>query len=299
MLAYWLAAVVCLQPAVSLDEQRTAEWKMETQQWREARDRSLRAPDGWLAVSGLIYLEPGEHRFGSGADCAVRLTADSAPPLAGTLVVTSDRVSFRAAESAVVQLNDSVAQQGQMRINLQASEADSPDRLKVGTTTLQMIRRSGRLAVRLRDSQNPLRLSFQGEPWYPIQSEYRVEATWIPATVPRVVQIQNVRGGLSEGRVAGIVEFELQGQRLQLEALEESADSLMIVFRDQTSGKETYGAGRFLSLPMPRGRNLILDFNRAYNPPCAWNPHTLCPLPSKFNHLPISVSAGARKPAEP
>lgn len=299
MLAYWLAAVVCLQSAVSPDEQRAAEWQMETQQWREARDRSLRAPDGWLAVSGLIYLEPGEHRFGSGADCVVRLTADSSPPLAGTLQVTPDRVTFRAADSVAVQLNGAAAQQGQLQINLQASEADSPDRLKVGTTTLQMIGRSGRLAVRLRDSQNPLRLSFQGEPWYPIQSAYRVEATWLPAAVPRVVQIQNVRGGLSEGRVAGTVEFELQGQRLQLEALEESADSLMIVFRDQTSGKETYGAGRFLSFPTPRGRNLILDFNRAYNPPCAWNPHTLCPLPSKSNHLPISVSAGARKPAEP
>jgi uncharacterized protein (DUF1684 family) len=141
MLAYWLAAVVCLQSAVSPDEQRAAEWQMETQQWREARDRSLRAPDGWLAVSGLIYLEPGEHRFGSGADCAVRLTADSSPPLAGTLQVTPDRVTFRAADPAGGTVEWCGGQQGQLQINLQASEADPPDRLKVGTTTLQMIRR--------------------------------------------------------------------------------------------------------------------------------------------------------------
>ena len=86
-------------------------------------------------------------------------------------------------------------QEGRLQIDLQASEADSPDRLKIGTTTLQLIRRSGRLAVRLRDSQNPLRLSFRGEQWYPIQNEYRVEATWVPLPVQRLVQIENVRGG--------------------------------------------------------------------------------------------------------
>jgi len=299
MLANWLALAVCLQTFVMPDEAQTVEWKMETQRWRESRDRSLRSPDGWLAVSGLFYVQPGRHSFGSGMDCPVRLTSQSSPSLAGTLQVTADQVTFTAEDGVSLLLNGTEAQQGQLRIDLLAGEADSPDRLQVGTTTLQMIRRSGRLAVRLRDSQNPLRLSFRGEQWYPIQDEYRVVAAWVPYSQQRLIQIENVKGGKSEGRLAGRVEFELQGQRCTLEVLEESSDSLMIVFRDQTSGRDTYGAGRFLSFPMPQGNTVILDFNRAYNPPCAWNPHTLCPLPPKSNHLPISVSAGARKPSDP
>jgi|LauGreDrversion4_2_1035121.scaffolds.fasta_scaffold01049_7 uncharacterized protein (DUF1684 family) len=299
MLAYWLAVAFCLQTVVVRDESTTVEWKMETQRWRESRDRSLRAPDGWLAVSGLFYVQPGRHDFGSGVDCAVRLTAQSSPPLAGTLHVTTDQVTFTAADGVSLLLNGTEAQQGQLKIDLFAGEADSADRLQVGTTTLQLIRRSGRLAVRLRDSQNPLRLSFRGEQWYPIQDEYRVEAKWVPYTEQRLIQIENVKGGVSESRLAGRVEFELQGQHLKLDVLEDSADSLMIVFRDQTSGRDTYGAGRFLSFPIPQDSSVTLDFNRAYNPPCAWNPHTLCPLPPKSNHLPITVAAGARKPADP
>ena len=299
MLAYWLAVAFCLQTVVVRDEATTVEWKMQTQRWRESRDRSLRAPDGWLAVSGLFYVQPGRHSLGSGVDCAVRLTAQSSPPLAGTLLVTADQVTFTAADGVSLLLNGTEAQQGQLKIDLSAGEADSADRLQVGTTTLQLIRRSGRLAVRLRDSQNPLRLSFRGEQWYPIQDEYRVEAKWVPYTEQRLIQIENVKGGVSESRLAGRVEFELQGHRLKLDVLEDSADSLMIVFRDQTSGRDTYGAGRFLSFPIPQDSSVTLDFNRAYNPPCAWNPHTLCPLPPKSNHLPITVAAGARKPADP
>ena len=299
MLRLLLAAVICLQSVAGTNDEQAAEWRMETERWRETRDRNLRAPAGWLAVSGLFYLDQGKHDFGSGQDCAVRLTADSSPALAGTLTVTPEQVTFRAAEGVAVQLNGASVQEGRLQIDLQASEADSPDRLKIGTTTLQLIRRSGRLAVRLRDSQNPLRLSFRGEQWYPIQNEYRVEATWVPLPVQRLVQVENVRGGFSEGHVAGSVEFELQGRRLTLEALQESEQTLMIVFRDQTSGRETYGGGRFLSIPVPEGGRLVLDFNRAYNPPCAWNPHTLCPLPSKANHLPIPIAAGARKPSDP
>lgn len=299
MLAYWLAVAVCLQTVAVPDEGQTVQWKTQTQRWRELRDRNLRSPDGWLAVSGLFYVQPGSHRFGSAPDCPVRLTEQSSPPLAGTLQVTADRVTFVSADGVSLRLNGTEAQQGQLQIDLTAGEADSPDRLQVGTTTLQLIRRSGRLAVRLRDSQNPLRLSFQGEQWFPIQDEYRVVAEWVPYAEQRLISIENVKGGTSEGRLAGRVEFDLQGQRLKLEVLEESTDSLMIVFRDQTSGRDTYGGGRFLSFPIPRDNTVILDFNRAYNPPCAWNPHTLCPLPPQSNRLPIAVSAGARKPSDP
>ena len=269
---------------VGLDED--SEWRRDTEAWRAAREQKLRSPDGWLSVSGLFYLTSGEQTFGSGKSCQILLTPTSSPEIAGTLTVSDLGVYFRAANGVNLKWNDNPAKSGLLDIAPILPEADSPDRLTVGTTTLHLIRRSGRLAIRLKDSANPLITSFPGERWYPPNKDFRVTGRFTPYTEEKKVLIENIKGETHEETLAGSVEFKLQGNSIRLDAIADTPETLFIIFRDRTSGQQTYGAGRFLSVSKPVDGDVLLDFNRAYNPPCAYNPFTLCPLPPKQNHPP-------------
>ncbi|MEN9557185.1 MAG: hypothetical protein RLZZ232_3471 [Planctomycetota bacterium] len=279
--------------------QDDADWHQETMAWRAAREQKLKAPDGWLSVSGLFYLKTGDQTFGSAADCQIHLTSASLPNIAGTLTVTERSISFRAADGVSLRLNDRNVNTGFLRIDPVLPEADSPDRLTIGTTSLQLIRRSGRLAIRSRDSANPLIAAFPGERWYPPDRKYRVVGTFTPYTEPKTLMIQNIQGESHEETLGGFAEFRIGDQDFRLEAIADSPETLFFIFKDHTSGQETYGAGRFLTVPRPVGSTIVLDFNRAYNPPCAFNPFTLCPVPPAENHLAIAITAGALKPLKP
>lgn len=283
------------------EEPQTYEQQVLT--WRQKRLERLKSPDGWLAVSGLIWLdEPRdqtEFLIGSSELSQIRLSPESSPAAAGRLTVRDGVVSFVMNDGVDVKFNGQPARSGLLQLDPAKPEADSPDKLQIGHTSIHLIRRSGRLAIRLRDAKNSLIRNFPGEDWYPVDAQYRVTAKFVPYDPPRPIQITNVRGATYEDHLVGVVEFQLGGTSVRLECQEEGPDDLFIVFRDATSGRETYGAGRFLNAKKSADGQVILDFNQTYNPPCAYNTHTLCPLPPKANHLSIAIPAGARKPLKP
>lgn len=267
----------------------------EVEAWREQRETRLRSPEGWLAVSGLVWLDADEFTIGKSEKCSIRLPDNDLPDHVGSLRIRDGIVTFHINDISVeVLLNGKPERSGLLRIDQTRPEADSPDVLKVGRTTLHLIRRTSQLAIRLRDPQSPLRLQFPGEVWFPVDARYRVIARYTPYEESRRIEITNVKGGKYEDRLVGFVEFELDGRSLRLDVQQESDDMLFVNFRDRTAGHQTFGAGRFLNTSLPENGTVILDFNKAYNPPCAYNTHTLCPLPPSQNHLPVDILAGAR-----
>lgn len=260
----------------------TSSYDRSIQAWRQQREAELKAPGGWLSVAGLFWLKPGENRCGADPSFEVALPAGSAPKLAGTFDVASGVVTFRANDPAVL-LNGKPAGTSQL--------TSDRDRLKIGDLTLFVIRRADRYYVRLIDPNSQMLRDFKGLEWYPIREEYRVVAKFTAYDQPRKIAITNVLGITQEEPSPGYATFDLMGHPYRLEAVIDEKQ-LFFIFRDQTSGKTTYGAGRFLHAEMPKEGKTVLDFNKAYNPPCAFTAYATCPLPPKQNRLPVKIEAG-------
>ena len=186
-----------------------------------------------------------------------------------------------------------------LKLDWEKAESDCSNIIQIGDRVqLQLVRREGRLAMRVRDAESDLIKGFQGKHWFSIDPKFRVQATFRPYPEPREVSIRNIKGAQIETKFVGTVEFHLDGKTYSLEALSETPETLFIIFKDKTCGKATYAAGRFLDVPLAAaGQQLTLDFNLAYQPPCAFSPHTLCPLPPSQNHLDIAIEAGERMKA--
>ena len=170
------------------------------------------------------------------------------------------------------------------------------DRLSLGSDLQFWVHNSGeRLSIRLRDQNSALRKDFVGLSWFPIDPAYRVEATYTPFDKPKMVDVASLVGDIDKTPIPGIVTFTLNGQEYKLEPFAEPGDEqFWFVFRDLTSQKETYPAARFLYAPAPVNGKMILDFNKAVNPPCAYNPYTTCPLPTEQNRLRTRIEAGEK-----
>jgi uncharacterized protein len=168
------------------------------------------------------------------------------------------------------------------------------DRLVIGTLTLWVHASGGRQTIRMQDKNSALRREFSGLHWFPVDESYRVAARYVPYQKPKDVPIQNLAGDSLALPISGYVVFTLQGQEFRLEAEADETGALSFVFRDLTSGKETYAASRFLDTDPPKDGTVILDFNEAYNPPCAYNPNTTCPLPPPGNRLRVRIEAGEK-----
>lgn len=262
----------------------------ETAKWRAEVETKLRAETGWLSVAGLFFLHPGENTIGSGAQNHVVLPRDAAPARAGTITLREGRVSFQTAGEVSATLNGEPATSGELRPAVPDRPADV---LGIGRLALQVHRSGARLALRLRDPDGPVRATFTGMRWYPVDAAWRLTGEFVPHAAPRRVPLVNVLGDELEVASPGLVTFSVGGQTVSLTAFEE-AGRLWFVFTDVTAGKGTYKAARFLYADAPRNGRVVLDFNRAENPPCAYNPFTTCPLPPKENRLPFAVPAGER-----
>ena len=163
--------------------------------------------------------------------------------------------------------------------------------LTIGDVTMFVHLSGERLAIRMRDRNSDIRKAFAGLRWYPVDQSYRIRARFVPHDEPITVRIQNILGDIEAYTSTGSVTLSVQGQELRLLPLA-AGDRLWFIFRDLTSGSETYPAARFLYADAPRDGWTVLDFNKAYNPPCAFNPHTTCPLPPLDNRLPVRIEAG-------
>jgi uncharacterized protein len=272
-----------------------ATYVREVESWRRGRLQRLTADGGWLTVAGLFWLKPGANRFGSDAANDIVLPAHSSPPLAGAFVLEAGRVRVEPRPGVPLMLAGKPVGRTEMRTD--AGGAAVPDVLSLGALTLQIIDRGGRLGVRLKDMKNPARDKFKGLSYFPINPRFRVVASFVPHKQPVSINVPNVLGMVESMSSPGYASFVLAGAQaappLRLDAvLEPGETELFFIFHDATSGKTSYGGGRFLYAAPPVDGKVILDFNRAYSPPCAFTPHATCPLPPANNRLPVAIEAG-------
>jgi len=271
-----------------------AEPTSDLAQWRAHRLERLTAADGWLTLIGLHWLHEGNQAVGAAKTNDVVLA--KGPAVLGTIAwdKTSGKVSLmlEARVSATVD-----GQEPKENITFSEDE-DKPTLVQVGTLTLQVISRGDRKALRVKDSAAETRAHFAGLEYFTEDRAWKIEATWESFSPPRTLRIQNVVGTVSPEAVPGKAIFEYKGKTYELWPIQETGDdSLFFIFSDQTSGVETYGAGRFLFTDPPKNGKVTLDFNRAISPPCAFTAFATCLLPPPQNRLPIRVTAGEKTPA--
>jgi len=293
----WIFAVD-LQPAAAADSppqdpKDEDKYVTEVKEWRTANEEKLRAPFGWLALTGHYWLQEGENLVGTSSDCFIKLPADLDWAIQGVVTVTSGQVVLKTKEAAGIRVNEKWIAECRLNIQTDQEEADSSDSITVGDRLkLQLVRRAGRLAIRVRDRESSIRKNFEGKRWHTIQPAWCVQATFEPYEPEKRIRIINIQGDSVEAVLAGRLRFQWNDQEWTLDAIAEGEDSLFVVFKDRSSGKSTYGPGRFLTLASPVEGRVTIDFNKAYNPPCAFSPHTLCPLPPRQNLLDLEINAG-------
>lgn len=266
-------------------------FEAETRAWHAERVARLTAEDGWLTLVGLHWLKEGSQRFGSASDNELIFPA-SVPAHAGTFTRKGNTVSLLLEPGVSLTLDGKPFTGGTLR-----SDAEGrPDTLALGTLRFFVIRRGERLGVRVKDSEAPTRKAFHGILTYPPNATWRVEGRLEPATTERKLPVPNVLGEVEEMSSPGTVVFTFGGQEYRLTPVVETGENqLFFIFGDLTNRDETYGAGRFLYADLPKDGKVVLDFNRAYNPPCAFTSFATCPLPPPQNRLKIRVEAGEKR----
>lgn len=258
-------------------------------QWRQKMDDSLRAEDGWLTLVGLCWLHEGVNTIGAAPHSDVLLPAGSAPDHLGTISFVDGQAVFHAAPDVTITVDGAETRNAVLRDD---NAKDGPSLVRFGSITFFVIKRDDFYGVRARDTNNPTRAAFTGRKWFPIDPQYRLTGKFVPHESPRTLQIMTSTGHLNAMTNPGRVEFALHGQNLALEAFTSSENEVWVIFKDATSGRSTYGAGRFMYASLEADGTVTLDFNKAYHPPCAFTPYATCPRPPKENILPVEVAAG-------
>jgi uncharacterized protein (DUF1684 family) len=279
-----------------------AAWQKSVEEFHEKHSANLQKPDGWLSLVGLEWLQPGDTSVGSAQDNKVKLSAAHPAHLAvfhlenNVVTLLPPKDGFPAG----LAVGGKPAAQQVLRTDPD-SDKNNPH-LIVGTLNLYAIRREDRFALRIKDSQSPSIKEFHGLKWFASDAGYHVTAKWIPYTPPKSVTLVTLVGTSYPQPVPGVAEFVLQGNTYRLEpVLEDPADTkLFFILRDTTSTTTTYGACRFLYTALPsnglgKPGELVLDFNRLENPPCAYTPYATCPLPPQGNRLPIALPVGEKR----
>jgi hypothetical protein len=262
-------------------------YRASIEQWRAQHETELKAEGGWLTVSGLFWLKEGVSRVGSNQMNEIVLPRG--PAELGTFELQHGKATFRAAPGVAVKLNGQPA--GALSPLKSDADDGKPDKIQYDAFTMYVIHRGERDAIRLKDTESESRKAFTGLHWFPVKESYRVTAKFVPYQPPKMLTIPNILGETEQDPSPGYVQFTLNGQSLRLEPVLED-DHLFFIFHDLTSGKETYPAGRFLYTDLPKNGEVVLDFNQAENPPCAFTAYATCPLPPKQNRLSVRIEAG-------
>ncbi len=264
-------------------------WRADVEQWRAGRLERLTAEDGWLSLMALEFPGEGDWLVGTAERADLRML--SGPEHWGRLRLSDDQAWFEAADESVRIDGEFIDH----AVELLDSSASDSVQVSAGSGVFRIQRRPSGLAFRARDAKAETRLGFEGVSHFPVDPAWRFKAEWHPHEPAREIEIANVLGELSMSANPGRVVFELDDQPVTLEALE-ADDSLFFIFADRTSGRETFGLGRFLYTDLPVDGQVVLDFNRAYNPPCAFTAFTSCPLPPQSNRIDGRIEAGELRP---
>ena len=270
------------------------DWRKEVETFRKERVEDLKKEDGWFTLVGLAWLDEGENRFGSDPEAKVVLPEGKSPKLAGVLVRKGDEVSLRLDPGVKMTSGDKPVKTGKL-VPLVSDIKGEPTVLEMGSVSFHVIQRGDMVGVRVKDTKSAALAAFHGLDTYPIEPAWRVEARFEPYDPPKTIGIPNVLGQVSDMPAPGAVVFDWQGKTFRLDALGDPKEGLSLIFADQTNGKETYGAGRFLETGPVKDGKVFVDFNLAYNPPCAFTAFATCPLPPSQNRLALRVEAGEKK----
>jgi uncharacterized protein len=295
----WLSRRLPLVAALALRSSTSAAtppspspYLQEVVDWRAQRETRLRSDNGWLTVVGLSWLHEGANTFGSAPENEIRLPA-STPARAGTIEFHENKARYVLSAGATATIADSPAPaEGPLQIDADGT----PTVLQLGSVGFHVIKRGERYGVRVKDRESDALKKFTGLEWYEALDTARVVARFVPHDQPQTIGITNVLGQVEQLPSPGYAEFTLAGHKLRLDPVieEPGAEELFYIFRDLTSGRTTYGAGRFLYSAMPKDGTVVLDFNKAYSPPCAFTRFATCPLPPARNRLDVAVEAGER-----
>ena len=268
--------------------------KTEIQKWQSDRLASLTKADGWLTLAGLFWLNEGENKFGSDPKGVVILPKDKAPAVAGSLFLEKGHVRLAARPGVEITADNKPA----AALDLKDDNDDNgPTILKLGSLLINVVKRGDRIGVRVKDSESRTRLEFKGLEYYPIDPKWRIEARFEPYQPAKAIPITNVLGMTDDEASPGALAFEVDGKTYRIDPiLEKGETDLFVMIADETTGKETYGAGRYLYVSPPDATGkVVIDFNKTYSPPCAFTNFATCPLPPRQNHLPFRVDAGEKK----
>lgn len=273
-----LAACAALTAVCGVLRPASGTYRVEIERWRRQREAALTADGGWLTVTGLFWLHEGANSFGAGGRYDIDLPAEPELRNGGAFDLHGGKVTMRI--------------DGRAR-EMRPDTSGRPDVVTLGSLNMLVIERGGHYGIRLKDLHSRLRAQFTGLDYFPVNEAYRITTRLIPS--PKKIPILNVLGQVQDTPSPGYVEFELGGQKLRITPVEESPGELSFIFRDLTSGKETYGSGRFLDAESGKDGTVVVDFNKAYNPPCAFTPYATCPLPPRENRLAVRIEAGELK----
>jgi len=280
------ALVIFVLPALSVQPPDPA-YLQSFEKWKGELVDDLK--QNWLVLAGLFWLKPGANTFGSANDNSIVLP--SGPAHAGVFQVQGDSVSVELQKDAQAKIDGKPATQA----TLQADVTGKANVIEMGSLRMHLIQRGKRLGIRVKDLNSEAARNYAGPIFFPLDMTYRVTGTFVPSDGKKTVDVPNVLGDVTPTPIAGEVKFKLNGQDLTLTALSgDPAKGLSFVIGDLSGKKETYPGGRFLDTDPVVDGKVVLDFNRAYNPPCAVTPYATCPLAPKENRLPVAVTAGEK-----
>jgi hypothetical protein len=287
------SAIAVAMPTLASDAESDA-WRQAHREWQAARLERLLEPDGWLTLTGLHWLSADKQQWQIGSAAENDIVLNGGP----------DRLALLTRDGETIWLSEQYAEP-EVPINRPVPRQwYGPDgdneRLVFGGWQLELILRDGTFGLRERDSQASTRTEFLGIEAFPPRGQYRVQAEYIPFDEPQQRVIPTVAGVNDIITSPGQLRFEMQGQSIEIEVYRfDGDDELFIVFADRTNGELTYGGGRFVYTALPdEQQKVLIDFNRAYNPPCVFTPYSTCPLPPRSNRLDLRIEAGELLPAK-
>lgn len=295
-IAFLAPALASTVLALSFPAQADNEYTKTIQEWRTTVDKGLRRDNGWLTLAGRYVMKPGVNTIGAAAGNDLLLPKGVGPEHLGEVVVDGKMV--------LLKLKDGLTMKGKEgefkgeRVLL--TDSANRDWVSMGRMSFHVIERKGTYVLRLADNESDVRKQFSGRIWYDVDAQYKVAGKFVPYPPGRTIPIVDVIDELHDMPSPGYVEFELQGKTLRLDAVAEPDDKdLFIILKDQTAGSGTYNSGRFLVVEWPAavrqaGGPVMIDFNKAYNPPCAFSEFTTCPLPPRQNQLKLRLEAGEK-----
>ena len=286
VLALTVGCTSTQSPASSRAEQRAA--NDAAARWQAKHEADYRRE--WVSIAGLHDLKPGVNTAGSAPTNDIVLPS-SVPPRIGRFVRNGEQVRFEPAPEAHVTLDDTPVT---APVDLLDDRSANEDELVIGDVRLVIHVSGERRVVRVRDPNGPLARGFRGFSWFPIDGKYRITAHLIRDPQPQILSVVNTYGDVDEYMSEGVVEFSIDGQTVRLRPFTTRPRRFYFVFRDASSGHETYETARFLYADLRDDGTTVLDFNEAYNPPCAFNPNTTCPVPLRENRLPVKILAGEK-----